>query len=243
MQQSAHESIGWPEVVDLHTHILPGIDDGSRDVDMSLGMLRAMTAQGIRRVVATPHFYAAHDNPARFLDRRQRAYERLAAAMDGLDVEVRVGAEVYYFEGISDCEDLDALAISGTKAILIEMPMPPWSERMLQELQEIRQKRGLTPIVAHIDRYIAPLRTHGIPQMLARYPVLVQANSEFFIRRSTRRMALRMLTQGQIHLLGSDCHGLTHRPPNLDQAIGIIARKLGPEALRTIERTGEQVLG
>lgn len=227
---------------DLHTHILPGIDDGSASVEQSLAMLRELATQGIRYVVATPHFYANHDAPERFLRRRQAALERLMAADGRPDLDLRVGAEVHYFEGISDCDALDELTISGTRCVLVEMPAPPWSARMLQELHGIHQKRGITPIVAHIDRYISPLRTYGIPQMLARCPVLVQANGSFFVRRSTRRMALRMLKDGKIHLLGSDCHNLSNRPPNLGRAVQIITRQLGPDALTAIEQMEERVL-
>ena len=90
---------------------------------------------------------------------------------------------------------------------------------MYRELQDIHYKQGLVPIVAHVDRYIRPFKTYDIPRRLADMPVLVQANASFFQNRMTRSMAMRMLQQGQIHLLGSDCHNLTSRAPNLDQAV------------------------
>ena len=228
---------------DFHTHVLPCIDDGSGSLEESLQMLRIIEEQGIRQVVATPHFYAHHDDPRRFLERRQAALQRLEAAL-GSDsaITLYAGAEVYYFEGISDCETLKELAISGTGYILVEMPPPPWSDRMMRELLGIYQKHQIVPIIAHIDRYITPFRTYGIPDRLREMPVLVQANASFFTRRTTRSMALRMLRNDGIHLLGSDCHNLTTRKPNLGEALDIIQRSLGDNALEELSRTENRVL-
>ena len=219
--------------VDFHTHVLPGIDDGSASVEQSLEMLQTLARQSVTRVVATPHFYANYDSPERFLKKRQAAVEALTEAMmDQPDLpELHIGAEVYYFHGISQCEDLPRLAISGTQCLLVEMPIPPWTEQMLWELREIHDRYGLVPIVAHIDRYIRPFKTYGLPDKLSQLPVLVQANASFFLERSTRRMALRMLKNGHIHLLGSDCHNTTTRKPNLGEALEIISQHCGTEIL------------
>ena len=86
-------------LTDFHSHILPGMDDGSADVTMSLEMLRWEELQGIARVVATPHFYARYEDPQRFLQRREQAEQKLRAAMaDQSDMpELLMGAEVHYF--------------------------------------------------------------------------------------------------------------------------------------------------
>lgn len=216
-------------LTDFHSHILPGMDDGSADITMSLEMLRREKAQGIARVVATPHFYARYETPERFLQRRNRAEEQLRPAMENqADLpELLVGAEVRYFSGIAESEWLPQLTIRGSDSILIELPSGTWSETMLGELADIWEKRGLTPIVAHLDRYIAPFRTRGLPQKLQQLPVLVQANAEFFLDRTTAAMALKLLKADQIQLLGSDCHNLTDRKPNLAEAIQRIETKLG----------------
>ncbi|MBQ8894610.1 MAG: capsular polysaccharide biosynthesis protein [Clostridia bacterium] len=230
-------------VVDFHTHILPGIDDGANHTAQSLEMLRRQAEQGVEVVVATPHFYPSHDSPRRFLARRRESEERLRAAMEEIPglPKLLVGAEVYFFEGISDCEFLREMAIEGTDCVMIEMPMDHWSDRNLQELVGIRQKLKLTPIVAHVDRYIRPLQTHGIPQRLAELPVYVQANAGFFEKKSTQRMALRLLREGKIHLLGSDCHNLDSRAPDLEAAVRIIQRVL-PDALSRINHLESKIM-
>lgn len=231
-------------IVDFHSHILPGIDDGSASVEESIAMLRMEAEQGIARVIATPHFYPRHDTPERFLQRRHDSellLREAAATSDGLP-QINVGAEVYFFSGISDSDVLSELTISENRYILIEMPHPPWTESMYRELAEIPSRHGIIPIIAHVDRYIGPFRTHGIPERLEELPVLVQANASFFLRRGTRAMALRMLKKDRIHLLGSDCHNLSVRAPNLGEAIRVIEKHLGPAAIARIESYQDQVL-
>nr|MBQ8244938.1 capsular polysaccharide biosynthesis protein [Oscillospiraceae bacterium] len=224
------------KVIDFHSHILPGIDDGSDSLEESIAMLRKEAEQGIRHVVATPHFYPQHDNPERFLRRRREAELRLREEMqkhEGLP-ELSVGAEVYFFSGISESDIVNQLTIDEKRCILLEMPQSPWTDRMYREMENIRSRQGLIPIVAHIDRYISPFRTHGIPARLEQLPVLVQANASFFLRGSTRSMAMRMLKNNQIHLLGSDCHNMVSRTPRLGEAVDQIRSRLGEAVLDRI---------
>ena len=231
-------------MTDFHSHILPGVDDGSKDVEMSVAMLRTLAEQGVDRVVATPHFYPRRDDPVRFLERRREAADRLQEAISGETgfPELILGAEVYYFPGISHSDVLQSVTVSGKRGILIEMPPAPWTESMYRELENIHTMQGLLPIVAHVDRYIAPLRTHGIPAQLAKLPVLVQANASFFLNRLTGNMAMRMLKKGQIHLLGSDCHDLEQRPPRLGEALSVIRNHGAGRMLDQMDSLGREIL-
>ena len=224
------------QIVDFHSHVLPGIDDGSKDLDMSLQMLRIMAKQGITHVVATPHFYPQHDTPERFLRRRAESEKILRDAManeSGLPT-LSIGAEVYYFSGMSDSDAIRELTIDKNRCILIEMPSMPWTEVMYRELEALYVKRGLIPVVAHVDRYLSRFSAHGILKRLESLPVLMQANADFFLKRTTKRMALRMLKKGMIHLLGSDCHNLTDRSPNLGAALELIQQRVDPSSLEHI---------
>lgn len=230
--------------MDFHSHILPGIDDGSKNLQETLRMMRMSAQQGIRHMVATPHFYPRYDSPETFLRKREEAADRLRNAMEDEPElpEISIGAEVYFFSGISDSELIKALTIEGKRCILIEMPQSPWKESHYRELEGIYTKHGITPIVAHIDRYIRPFHTHGIPERLEQMPVLVQANAEFFLRSSTRSMAMKMLKKDRIQLLGSDCHNLSSRSPNLGDAVELIERKLGENALAGVRFYQDDVL-
>lgn len=232
-------------VIDFHSHILPGIDDGSKSLTESIALLRAEAQQGIRCVVATPHFYANHDRPERFLEKRQAAEGLLREEMarhEGLP-RLMVGAEVYYFPGMSQSDVLPRLTIGDTGAILVEMPPAPWTEQMFRELEDICSNWGLTPIIAHVDRYISPLRTFGIPGRLEELPVLVQANADFFLKSFTRGLALRLLRENRIHLLGSDCHNLENRVPNLGGALKVIRKRLGEDGVMQINSWEASIIG
>lgn len=231
-------------IVDFHSHILPGMDDGSASVAESIALLRMEAEQGIDHVVATPHFYPQKDTPERFLQRRAEAEAALREEMQkhtGLP-KLSVGAEVFYFPGISDSEAMASLTVDRKRCILIEMPQPPWSDAVYREIQGLYTKRGLIPIIAHIDRYIGAFRTYGIPDRLAEYPVLVQANAEFFLGRTTSSLAMRLLKRNRIHLLGSDCHRIASRSPNLGQALERIGKKLGEGPFDEIRACQKYVL-
>ncbi len=218
---------------DFHAHVLPAMDDGSRTAAQSLAMLQAAARGGVRYVAATPHFYPHRETPNAFLARRETAWKILTHAMEGMDdlPTVLLGAEVYAFEGMSECEELRQLTLAGGDALLVEMPMTVWSDRLLAELTGIQQKLGLVPIVAHIDRYLHRFNTRRVMAHMAELPVFLQANSAFFLDRNTRRMALRLLRDHRIHLLGSDCHDEKRRPPNLHEAACVIAEKADPQCL------------
>lgn len=231
-------------IVDFHSHVLPGLDDGSSNIQESISMLRMEAKQQIGHVIATPHFYPQHDTPERFLARRDAAEAKLREEMEkhpGLP-RVSIGAEVYFFHGISNSDAIYQLTIDKKQCILLEMPIGPWTDRMYQEVEDIYIKHGITPIIAHVDRYIGPFRTHGIPRRLEELPVLVQANASFFCSGATRPMALHMLKKDQIHLIGSDCHNMSSRKPNLGDAVRIIRQRLGQETLDRIESYQDQVL-
>lgn len=222
-------------MTDFHMHVLPGMDDGSKDAATSVAMLERDAEAGVDTVAATSHFYAADNSISRFLARRSAAYDRLMEAVDGREdlPQVLLGAEVLFFSGVSVADQLDALCLEGTDLLLLEMPFVPWSDRVLREVEAI-QRRGLQVVAAHIERYldIQPRRTM---EAFLDLNTFIQCNGSFFLSRRTARRALQMFRKGQIHFLGSDAHNLTSRAPDLGEAARVIERKLGPDALRRFD--------
>lgn len=232
-------------IVDFHSHILPKMDDGSASTEESLNMLRMEAEQGISHVVATPHFYARHDTPERFLGRRKDSMLRLQEALADFPElpKISLGAEVYFFRGMSNSDAILDLTIADKRCILIEMPGEPWSDSMYRELEAIYNRFELIPVIAHIDRYIRPFHARQVLNRLTELPVQIQANAEFFLNKSTCNLALRMLKQDQIQYLGSDCHNLTDRKPNLGEAVDLIRRRSGEEPLHRIAKYQDAFLG
>lgn len=231
--------------VDFHTHILPGIDDGSLSVEETIKMLRMQKDNGIEIVVATPHFYADSDTDITFLRRRDEALKivnELIEKVDGLP-KIIPGAEVLYFDGIENWDILPKLSIKGTNYILIEMPTAPFSKRSIEALSLFREKTGLTPIIAHIDRYISAFKTYSLPDILSQMDVLVQMNADFFLRFPNSLQALKLLKAEKIHLLGSDCHNTMERKPNLSSAQKVIFDKIGCSAINRLIKFENLVIG
>lgn len=220
-------------MIDFHSHILPGVDDGSKDLEMTQQMLEQMNQQGIQAVVATPHFYATSDRPDRFLQRRAKALQKVAALEEGYP-QIIPGAEVAYFEGMSRSGVLEPMQLGESGMLLVEMPFCAWTKRMIHEVCEIRTQTGLTPVLAHVDRYRHRKQLPRFIDQLLEAGVLFQCNADIFLRPIRRKRVLKLLKEGKIHFLGSDAHNLTTRPPQMEEAMQVIAKKLGAETLEKL---------
>lgn len=208
-------------MIDLHSHVLPGMDDGSKNVEESLAMLKASADQGIRCMAATSHFYPEENSPEVFLRRREAAFQQLAAARDGDLPHLFPGAEVYYFDGISRNAEIGALCIEGTSLLLLEMPFMTWSGRMVTEIRQLQNRSDTTVMLAHVERYLS-YQKKNVWEELLDCGVLMHCNASFFLSWKTKRKALRMLKQGKIHFVASDCHNVTTRPPRIGEALKVI---------------------
>ena len=233
-------------MIDFHTHILPKMDDGSRGTEESLRMLREESSQGISAVVLTPHYYAEKETPEKFLKRREASGRRLSEVIDESGEksslpDLFLGAEVKVFSGISSLELLPELAIRGTRYILLEMPFEPWPESIFRELSGIKA-RGLHPVIAHLERYLQLQKRTDNIERLMNSDVLIQCNAEFFLQGFKGRKAFQLLKEDRIHLLGSDCHNLTSRPPNLGSALDLIRKKLGENSVERLMHRSKKVL-
>ena len=224
-------------MIDWHSHILPGMDDGSKDPAESLAMLQLLKAQGIETVVATPHFYANDENVPTFLARRAKALEMLTEQLPADAPKLRLGAEVRYYQGISRMEDLQDLRIEGSKLLLLEMPMSVWTEYMVRELIELSGKGSVKVVLAHVERYLK-LQKQQTWERIADSGILMQVNGSFFTSLATRRKAVSLLDGGMIQLLGSDCHNMTSRPPQLGKALEVIRKRFGDDYLEQMKHYG-----
>lgn len=215
-------------MVDFHSHILPGIDDGSQSVQESIELLKMLSEQGAETVVATPHFFADRESVDEFLQRRQASYTTLCNELPEGMPKIVLGAEVKYYSGISRLEELKKLCIGNSKMLLLEMSMSKWTEYTVRELTELSNSRGITLVLAHIERYMDFQDSDVFPRLLES-GVLMQVNATFFTQLRTRRKAISLLKNDSIHFLGSDCHRVLTRPPYIGEAARIIEKKMGKD--------------
>lgn len=245
-------------MIDFHCHLLQGIDDGSRSVETSINILERSREQGVRTIIATPHFYASEMSIDRFLEKRQAAYEELAAEVrgggrhftgdeghsDGLP-KLLLGAEVAFFDNMSVTERVGDLTIQGSNILMVEMPFVDWQESHLREIEKLSSR--YTVIIAHIERFMNRRNKRRIKELIEMsrtLPIRIQVNAEAFDDRKLRRKLIKMFASGEVHMLGSDCHGMNRRPPNLPIGMDALRSALGEDfLLRMNERNKELLRG
>ena len=220
-------------MLDIHSHILPKFDDGSKSSEMSMQMLRSSAEQGVTTIVSTSHFYGDSEDPERFLKRRAAARHRIRELCTGEEPEILYGAEVLYYPGISYSDQIPRLAIEGTSLILIEMPFIPWSESIFEELITFQYNNRLSIVLAHVERY-QDIQKKAIYRELFEQPFYFQVNAEAFLMRRSRKLAMKLMERGQLHFLGTDCHNITDRAPNMDEARKVIEKHMSPSDWRRL---------
>ena len=229
-------------VIDFHSHILPGIDDGSKDLETSLEMLRMSAAQGVTDMVATPHFYASKEGFETYLEKRIHAFETLCASRTPDMPRIRLGAEVAFFKGISQAEKIEELAEQTGRILLLEMPFMEWTDRDIQEVERMASCGRYTLMLAHLERYMGMSENKKKLKQLLEFPAVVQINAESLLDWKKRVKLVRMFRKGQAEVLGSDCHGIHHRQPNLSKGREVLERKLGREFLEQMDAQGSRLL-
>lgn len=229
-------------ICDLHGHFLPGMDDGCKTVEESVQVLQSSYEQGISRVFATPHYYPVETVEA-FLARRQAAYGRLMehiAVCNEPMPEICLGAEVAYRIGISREEKLDELCLGKSRYLLLELPFRRWDSNVVRDVQIMCSSRGITPVLAHIERYL-DFQTRDSLNSMLELDVLVQMNTGDFLRFGSRRAAAKLLRKGTAHLLGSDCHNMTTRPPNMGPALEYLKKHGMKDILQNVGNLSMQI--
>lgn len=234
-------------MIDTHTHILAHMDDGAHHTSDSIDMLRAEREQGVDCVVLTSHFYATRESSESYLHRREDAsfylesvIGELSAEEQGLLADRILGAEVAWHPSLLDDPNLSELCIGSTKYILIEPPVTRWDHNLISQMYDLIGCRGLTPIIAHIDRYL-PMQSREVLNALYSMGIPIQISADAFLSFWLRSQALRLVQNKFATLLISDCHGMTHRKPNIAQACAVIEKKLGQDAVKRLEDSAQQM--
>ena len=226
---------------DFHSHVLPGMDDGAANVAMAMAMLQSSAKQGVETVVATPHFYIGQHNAPTFIKDRKAAYEQLRPHLTEELPQIRMGAEVLIREGISRY-DMRPLCLEGTDILLVEMPFmapPCW---VLEELERLVDRQGLTLMYAHLDRYLS-WYSHSDFEMLMDLPgSIMQVNADSIADKKYFGSLCRHLPETRRMVLGSDMHNMDHRSPRMAQAVKVMSKnRIGRLWLERMVRTTQRL--
>ncbi|MCR5452387.1 MAG: capsular polysaccharide biosynthesis protein [Lachnospiraceae bacterium] len=231
-------------MIDFHCHILPAIDDGSSGIEESIKLLAMERDDGVDRLVLTPHFYAEKDGKGYF-NKREKRYMQLLEAMEGAgsgigDIQVKLGAEVCYFPGCGEADIMDQLCINEGRYLLLEMPFMQWDKNMVSDVEDLIEKRDIRLIIAHIERYFPYQKDMSYWNEVFSMPVIPQMNAGAFIGKwLKRRRSFKLLNQGHEIVLGSDCHNVVSRRPNITSGRREIAAKLGKSFVLTMDKRAE----
>lgn len=209
-------------MVDLHTHILFDIDDGAKDVETSVKILKEAERAGIERVMLTPHFALGEDVDSFLKIRDERVSElRKRIEEEKIDVEIKAGAEVYITDDLYDEMSLSRLALGESDVILAEFKYHGVeAETFIGYIDEIIQNK-LTPLVAHVERYSYVRRNPLILEALINRGVLLQVNAISLFEDSDEGEFARMLVKERLcYALCSDVHNAGSRRLRAMEKIG-----------------------
>lgn len=219
-------------MIDLHCHILPGIDDGAKDVSISIAMARASVEQGVTTLACTPHILPGlyhNTGPA-----IREATQRLQGVLDqeGIPLRLVAGADVHMApDFIAGIRSGRLLSLADSRYILVEPPhhtAPP----QLEEFFFALVVAGYVPILTHPERLSWVPSRYQMVKRLVDAGVWMQITAGSFtgaFGRNALYYAQRMLDEGCVHLLASDAHDAERRPPSLAAGREIVAKRVGAE--------------
>ncbi len=221
-------------MVDIHCHIIPGVDDGSRSWEMTREMCRVAADDGIRHIVATPH---CNEQFRYDRDHYEQLKDNLRDASDGR-LEFSIGCDFHFsYENITDAiENQKRYSINGTRYLLIEFSdygIPPNVGELLFQFTS----RGMVPIVTHPERNALLVRRPEKILGLVDAGALVQVTANSitgFWGEKARSVAEWLLAQGAVHVVASDAHDPKRRRPVLSEARNVLAKMLGGEAAEAL---------
>lgn len=223
-------------MIDIHSHILPGLDDGAQDLSESIAMARMAQADGVKEIIATPH------NASWTRTRQEEVFSLvkiLQAELEAQGIEVRLvpGVEAYLVPNLArELSTGQAFTLDETRYLLVELPLsayPVYTEQVIFELQV----RGIVPILAHPERNVAFQEDVNLLFPLVERGVLTQltaASLEGVFGPLAQETARIMLEHNLAHFIASDAHGLTNRTPVLSRGVEEAAKVIGLERARTM---------
>ena len=221
------------------------MDDGAKDITESIKMMQMMIAQGVKTVWATPHFYAFRESRISFLSRRNQAIKQIYSKARNLNLQIILGAEVFFCDHLFHQGDLSDLCIGNSNFLLLELDFDTIpDDKFFTRLQRFINTFGVRPILAHVERYPKIFKNPEALQQLIQMSCLTQINLESL--QSGHFKALRLikyLNQGYIHVVGTDCHHIDYRPPAMKAGMEILRAKTEPGIVDKILKNSRNLSG
>ncbi|MCM1087049.1 MAG: hypothetical protein NC419_02755 [Muribaculaceae bacterium] len=222
--------------IDMHSHILPGVDDGAPDMDTTMKLVSEAYKQGVRRMIATPHYYPGHMKYP--IEHLEKVYQETQSVIKEKysDFTLYSGNEIYYRdEVVEKLNHKRIFTLANTRYILLEFSPGAEYGYITGAVRKCIED-GYYPVLAHTERYDCLWRDTDNIAALIRMGAYMQMNAENFQGGlfSARKRCLKLIQHGMIHFLGSDCHNMQERRPNLEPAFTYLKPRLSPEQFRQL---------
>ncbi len=217
---------------DIHTHILPGVDDGAVDMEQAMELVRMAYENGTRNLVLTPHYRGAYKEytPGRLLDVFAALRRNISQELP--DMQLYLGQEIYYeMDVLLRMEEGRALTIHGSAYCLLEFRTNALSAQILAAVSEMVH-HGYTPIIAHAELYDAFLNDRQLTDAVVRQGALIQLNADSVMGKQgfwIKRFCTSLLKRRKAHFIASDAHDEKKRPPLLRKCWWKVYKKYGKD--------------
>lgn len=223
---------------DVHSHLIPGVDDGAADMEESIRALEEEYRQGIQTVICTPHI-SARDTLEQGEKIRHQFYclqIELKKSSIGENMKLYLGNELYYSDSILELlKDGIVNTMAGSQYVLVEFSPSVEYRALYQGLRNLLTS-GYLPILAHMERYPCLVKEEHLEE-IEELGVYLQTNAPTVcggIFNATANRIRKLLKQGRIQLLGSDTHGMNYRPPGVEHAVKWIEKNCSEETSRQL---------
>jgi len=232
-------------MIDLHCHILPGVDDGARDLSESVKMAKKAVEQGIHTIVATPHHLNnRYENPKETIIDRVRELNRVLLE-EKIDLNVLPGQETrIYGEMVEGYELGEILPIDNTQYVLVEFSsshVPRYTEKLFYDLQT----KGLIPVIVHPERNQEIIERPDVLYKLVEKGALTQVTAASIsgdFGKKIKTFSLQLIEANLTHFIASDAHNTINRTFKMREAFDIIQTKYGNDMVYLFEENAELVI-
>lgn len=229
---------------DLHSHILPGVDDGAKTADDSLVLINRLKRAGVTDICLTPHYYTHRESLADFDKRRQEAFRNFKFMVED-DVTLHLGAEVYVTKYLfSNEEDLKTVCYEGTNYMLTEFAYSStFKDESLTLISKLINNYSIRPVLAHVERYPYLLKHPDVIEDLIDMGVIIQSNACSYTEFPLKLKLMKLLKNGYIQVIGSDAHSLNRNTPDAYASFSeIISKKLSSDYISQINSISAEIL-
>lgn len=233
------------QLFDMHSHILPGIDDGAKTIEDSLELLSCLKNQGVTNVCLTPHFYTNEISLEDFIAERAEKFEKFKPHIPN-GMNIVLGTEVYVTKYLFNNENIKGINYGNSNYILTEFAYnSTFSGNSYEMLDRLMSEQGLIPVIPHVERYSFLVDNPDAIEDLKRLGVVIQTNISNYTKKAPmmkRRRMLKLVSAGLIDIIGTDAHSFDHNTPELySNAIECIAKKCGQQAVDRLMKNSEKI--